>query len=174
MVKKQATFNQCLESYRKEWKISRKKIVLSKALNFCRDRHLEEPMWLHDALYELGRSSVLSMEKPGRRMDILTDDFIYDAVLFYLREGLTQAKAFERVARRFQFKTQRGDDPGSDAYFTVRNAWLRHKKRIVKVGPGDFRYDPNHPWRFKEKYLYNLKWTKVTPLPPWLRRTKNK
>jgi hypothetical protein len=109
--KKDSTLEQC----RAEWRESRKKRPLVKAAAHCRSHHRTEPAWLREA-----KDEFFLPKKTGRKTDLMSDDLIYERVEEYLQHGRTQEKAFDLTAKE-----------NSSTRYTVKNAWLRHKKRIA-------------------------------------------
>jgi hypothetical protein len=120
MARRRRNPDRALEKLKAEWAESRKKSTLAKALRRCRDRQITEPPWLREAFYQLGRSVVAGMKKTGRKTNLLMDDIIYQTVEEHLANGLTQVKALRLTALEYR-----------SVEFTVRSAWLRHRKRIV-------------------------------------------
>jgi hypothetical protein len=164
-----------LKSFEREWRGRRKKMTLKKAIDFCRERRVTEPRWLLEAFCELGRDSVMRLKKTGRRTDLLNDDVLYTTVEDYRQQGLSRNKAFEMAARDHRMIKGRY----AETNFTVKSAWLRHKKRIIKddSGPLGWRIrgesignDRNAKFARTGKGLPPLTWraSRVTPF-----RTKN-
>jgi hypothetical protein len=177
MTRRRLRRDDALENYRAEWRRSRKKILLAKALARCREQGVAEPKWLHEALYRLGRTLVTRLKKTGRCTDLVKDASIYDTVEDYRKSGMTQDKAFERTAQEYACELANGAQKGrrttDDYCHTVKSTWLRVQKRIVKVDPKkNFGLD----WFFKKKYRTghdkNAKLLNE-PVPSYLRRTKN-
>ena len=161
-----AKADRTLEKYRAEWRKSRRKFPLGKALAYCRERRVPEPAWLREAIYEFGRDQILGMKKTGRRTDLLGDDVIYSTVEDYRQAGLTQDQAFVRTAQDFFPR-----DSKTDRSYTVKSAWLRHQKRIIKLDPA--KDASGLGWRIKRKYVKNDKNAALAEnIPPYL-HTKN-
>jgi hypothetical protein len=143
-----------LEKHRAAWRKSQKKLTLSEAVAYCTKRHIADPPWLKEALYETMRTLVVKETKrTGRRTNLMLDDLIYTTVEDYLRCGFTQVKAWERTAKDFSAElrpTKRRREGG--AVETVKNIWLRHKTRIeppTVKGPEEWPLG----WSIKKKYL---------------------
>ena len=159
-----------LEKYQAEWQKRRKKLTLRKALVHCRERRKAEPVWLHDAIYQFGRDLILGMKKTGRPTDLVRDDQIFATVEDHIQAGLTQEEAFARTAEIYADELPPNRNRGQFGQsHTVKNIWLRHKKRIEppkREGWGD--------WSIKEKYLRGHDKNAWMNVPPYLRHTKNK
>lgn len=140
MVKRKVQSNPTLDGYRDKWRKSHSNILLSKAVRLCQVRRLPLPEWLCDAIDEQ------LTKKAGRSTDVIRDHELYNSVQDCLDAGHSQEEAFSLVAQRYGLKTKDGED----ADYTVRSAWLRHKKRIE---PDPAPFDLDHPWRIKDEFL---------------------
>lgn len=161
--KRRATADRTLAQYETEWRSTGKKMLLRKAVERCASRRLHEPIWLRDALVKLGRALIMKLQKTGRKTDLMRDDVLYAMVEDYREKNVSNHRAFEWTARDYYNNPKQ--------YFTVRNAWLRHQKRIVRLDPAN---DPfGSEWRIKTKYLKHdiNPWT-VEMLPEYLKPKK--
>jgi hypothetical protein len=161
VTKRQAASDTALEQYRAEWRKSRKKLTLKKALAHCGDHHLSKPAWLHEAIYEFGLAQLVGMKKTGRQYDLLLDAQVYDTVESYLKRGFTLKRALREAGNdclwEGDLNTPRSER--RDRSFTVRSMWKRHPKRIVKNPPkhplvrgGELAEAGVDYWVFKKKY----------------------
>lgn len=163
-----------LENYRAEYKRSqRKKPPLNRAITYCKAHRIAEPHWLRDAQYKLGRDLVMGVKKTGRQMDLIQDNVLFWTVEECLARGWSLTEACKFTARDF-FE----DPAGRERWLTVRSAWDRHRKRVVKMKTeDDDRGGMN--WRIKDKILKEFyghkknKWYDPESVPAAYRR-KNK
>jgi hypothetical protein len=148
-----------LERYRAEWRESppkRKKRVLAKALAYCSNHRLPDPAWLHDAIYQPARAQVVGLKNSGRKLDLVSDGELYETVEDYRGMGLTEEQAFDRTARDYKEELTRRSikrPRPTDYSPTVKSAWVRNKKRIVKGIDPDTQGGENVGWYFKKEYL---------------------
>jgi hypothetical protein len=141
--------DRALERLKAEWRESRKKYTLAKAVERCRTRRLAEPRWLREAFRDVGRERVGRIKKTGRKTDLLKDGMIHATVEEYRREGYALVKALKLTSREYYGNWNQA--------FTVKSAWLRHRKRIVPFkGPFPESWDESEPhWKVKREYLKN-------------------
>ena len=89
----------------------------------------------------------------GRPTDLFGDYVLYTAVEDYRQQGLTEEKAFLETGYDYlgDLKQPRKNRP--DKSSTVKSAWLRHQKRIVRQSSSKHRGMENMDWDFKKEYL---------------------
>lgn len=171
MPKKHAVLENC----RAEYKRSRqKKPPLNRAITYCKAHRIPEPSWLRDAQYKLGRALVMGVKKTGRQMDLIQDNVLFWTVEECLARGWSLTEACKFTARDYF-----GDPAGRERWLTVRSAWDRHRKRVVKMKTeDDDRGGMN--WRIKDKVLKEYfgyeknRQLAAENLPPAYLRRKNK